>query len=59
MWVFLELTSFGSFNHFYKFCADRFGDRKMVDDFYLLQRVKCRGLVTRLCCKGHIWIIEK
>lgn len=39
-WVFLELTSFGSFVYFYKFCADKFDDKKMVDDFYLLQSVK-------------------
>lgn len=39
-WVFLELTSFGSFIYFYKFCADKFDDKKMVGDFYLLQSVK-------------------
>lgn len=39
-WVFLELTSFGSFIYFYKFCANKFEDKKMADDFYLLQSVK-------------------
>ena len=39
-WVFLELTSFGSFIYFYKFCANKFDDKKMADDFYLLQSVK-------------------
>ena len=54
-----QVDLFGSFIYFSKFCADRFGDRKMVDDSCLLQSVKCRGLVTRLCCEGYIWIIEK
>ena len=40
-WVFLELISFGTFNYFYKFCADRFDDREMRNRFYLLQSVKC------------------
>lgn len=39
-WVFLELVSFGSFIYFYKFCADKFDDKKMMDEFYLLQSVK-------------------
>ncbi len=39
-WAFMEVITFGTFVHFYKFCADRFGDRGMVDDFYLLQSVK-------------------
>lgn len=39
-WVFLELVSFGSFIYFYKFCADKFDDKKMTDEFYLLQNVK-------------------
>lgn len=38
--MFLELTSFSSFIYFYKFCADKFDDKKMADDFYLLQSVK-------------------
>lgn len=39
-WAFIEVISFGSFLYFYKFCAERFGDRKMLDEFYLLQAVK-------------------
>ena len=40
IWAFLEVISLGSFNHFYKYCADHFNDRAMKDDFYLLQSVK-------------------
>ena len=40
MWAFLELLSFGSFIHFYKFCAQRFGHKDMITDSYLLLTVK-------------------
>ena len=39
-WAFLEVIAFGTFAYFYKFCAERFCDRDMLDDFYLLQSVK-------------------
>ncbi len=39
-WAFLEVITFGTFIYFYKFCAMRFCDQEMVDDFYLLQSVK-------------------
>lgn len=39
-WSFVEAITFGTFLYFYKFCAERFGDRKLRDDFYLLQSVK-------------------
>lgn len=39
-WVFLEVVAFGTFIYFYKFCADRFNDKDMLDEFYLLQGVK-------------------
>lgn len=39
-WAFAEVVSFGSFSYFYKFCADRFGDKRMQDTFYILQSVK-------------------
>lgn len=39
-WAFIEVLSFGSFLYFYKFCAHRFDDRKMLDEFYFLQAVK-------------------
>lgn len=41
VWAFLELVTFGTFIYFYKFCAERFGDKGMLDEFYLLQSVKC------------------
>lgn len=36
----MEVVTFGTFTYFYKFCAKKFGDQDMVDDFYLLQSVK-------------------
>lgn len=39
-WAFIEVIGFGTFDHFYKFCAERFGDQSMKNDFYLLQCVK-------------------
>jgi len=39
-WELVEVISFGRFIHFYKFCADRFDDRRMRNDFYMLQSVK-------------------
>ena len=39
-WAFIEVITFGTFAYFYKFCAERFDDQGMADDFYLLQSVK-------------------
>ncbi len=36
----MEVIAFGTFAYFYKFCADRFGNQNMINDFYLLQSVK-------------------
>ena len=46
VWVLLELISFGRFIHLYRFCADRFSDRSMLREFFLLQTVKD----LRNCC---------
>lgn len=40
VWIFMELVSFGTFLRFMKFCADRFGDKRLRDDYYVLQNVK-------------------
>lgn len=40
VWAFQEVISFGSFNYFTKFCAERFSDKVLVNDFYLLQDVR-------------------
>lgn len=40
VWAFIEVISFGTFNYFYRFCGNRFGDKDMIDQFYLLQSVK-------------------
>lgn len=53
-WAFIELISFGTFCHFYKFCADRFDDRDLQDDFYLLQSVKAlRNAAAHNNCLLH------
>lgn len=40
VWAFIEILSFGSFIHFYKFCAARFKDADMTDESYLFLTVK-------------------
>ena len=53
-WAFIELISFGTFCHFYRFCADRFDDRDMQNDFYLLQSVKAlRNAAAHNNCLLH------
>ena len=53
-WAFIELISFGTFCHFYKFCAERFDDREMQNDFYLLQSVKAlRNATAHNNCLLH------
>ncbi len=39
-WAFLELTSFGTLIDFVRFCAGRWGDRRLVAVHYDLKRVK-------------------
>ena len=39
-WAFVEVISFGLFLYFYRFCANRFDDREMLKEFYILQAVK-------------------
>lgn len=39
-WAFMEVISFGTFCHFFKFCGERFRDKKMKEVFYLLMAVK-------------------
>ena len=54
-WELIEVISFGRFIHFYKFCADKFDNRRMRNDFYMLQSVKGlraakrQGAPQRLC----------
>lgn len=40
VWVLMELFSFGSFINLYLFCAERWGDRKMVHEHYMLRQAK-------------------
>lgn len=37
IWVFLELLSFGKLCSFYRFCAERYGRRDMVENYYRLR----------------------
>ena len=40
LWVFLELVTFGTFINLYLFCANRWNDREMRDEHYLLRQTK-------------------
>lgn len=40
IWVLMELFSFGSFIDLYLFCAERWGDREMVHEHYMLRQAK-------------------
>lgn len=40
VWAFVEIIPLGSLINFYGFCADRLGDKKLKDEFYLLTTVK-------------------
>jgi abortive infection bacteriophage resistance protein len=40
IWVFLEIISFGRLVDFFKFCASRFNDKKMREQYYDLLDVK-------------------
>lgn len=39
-WAFVEVISLGTLLRFYKFCAIRFNDKDMQNDFYLMMAVK-------------------
>lgn len=39
-WEFLEVIPFGRFIQFWRFCADRYADRSMREDYYMLHDVK-------------------
>ncbi len=40
VWEFFELVSFGCFAQFYEFCAKRLENKRLKDDFYLLQPIR-------------------
>lgn len=40
VWVFLEIVPFGRTISFYKFCGDRYHDREMIREHYLLKTCK-------------------
>ena len=39
-WEFLEVIPFGRFIQFWRFCANRYADRSMREDYYMLHDVK-------------------
>lgn len=39
-WTLIEIISFGDYLKFYKFCADRWHDKDLLNDFYLMKDVK-------------------
>lgn len=39
-WAFMEVITFGTFCHFYRFCGQRFKNKKMEKEFYLFIAVK-------------------
>lgn len=40
IWVFLELSSFGTVADVYRFCANRWRDGSMLDEHYMLKKAK-------------------
>lgn len=39
-WSFIEIISFGDYLRFYKFCANRWNNKNMIDDYFLMKDVK-------------------
>lgn len=40
IWAFVEIIPLGAFIDFYGYCARRLGDKKLIDEFYLLNSIK-------------------
>ena len=40
IWVFVELITFGSLIYLYKFCAEKFNDKQMKDNFFMFKTCK-------------------
>lgn len=40
VWVFLEVISFGTFVSFYLFCGERWGDRSIQEEHYMLRQAQ-------------------
>ena len=51
IWVFFEICEFGVFVDFYRYCAERWDDRAMLDGHYILKSVKAaRNAAAHNCC---------
>lgn len=40
VWAFIEIVSFGELVGFYHYCAKRYSDKEMIDDYYRLLTCK-------------------
>jgi hypothetical protein len=49
VWVLLEVISFGTFLTFYRFCSERLSDNQMMQEYYLMKKVKS---VRNASCHG-------
>jgi hypothetical protein len=49
VWVLLEVISFGMFLTLYRFCAQSWGDRQMLYEYYLMKQVKS---IRNACAHG-------
>jgi abortive infection bacteriophage resistance protein len=49
VWVLLEVIPFGTFLTFYRFCSERWDDRHMLDEYYMMKKVKS---VRNASCHG-------
>lgn len=41
IWAFIEILSLGGFLPFYKHCADKYNEKRLQDNYYLMLNVKC------------------
>lgn len=55
VWVLIELLSFGGFINFYLFCTDRWKDRRMRSEHYLLRQAQAvrNACAHDLCANAH------
>ena len=50
VWAFVEIITLGGFVDFYGFCAKRFADRDMMDNYYNLLTCSNCSVGLRACC---------
>ena len=52
IWAFVEIIPFGRLVSFYRFCAERFNDKWMKNNYYRL--VTCKEIRTRKMSNAHV-----